>query len=123
MNYFLKVAITLSVLFCALCLSSCHKVSEGNCWIEMTEDTGHVYPVYYSRITKSSNTKITFSGADINGTLHKKGKSVNGSLTIGNDATFLYTFVISIKGTVSGKMNIDGTYTGDGKSGTFKIKL
>lgn len=120
MKHLIKITLTLSLL---LSLSSCHKVNEGNCWIEMTETNGHVYPVYYSRITKSSNKNITFSGEDINGTLNKKGKSVDGVLTIGNDLTFQYTFTINVTGTISGKMNIDGNYTSDTRSGTFKIKL
>ncbi len=120
MKNILKITLALSIL---LCLGSCHKVREGSCWIEMTEANGHIYPVYYSVITKSTGKKITFSGEDINGTLNKKGKSVDGVLTLGNDLTFQYTFTVNVTGTISGKMNIDGNYTSDTRSGTFKVKL
>ncbi len=102
---------------------SCKKIKKGNCHLDMVESTSQTYPTYYSQITKSTLKHITFSGNDINGTLNKSGSNVDGILTIGNDFPYKYTFTITISGSISSKTSVEGNYSSDVRSGTFKIKL
>ena len=88
----------------------------------MIDYSGYMYPIFESRVIKSNYKEIVFNGNDINGTLKKSGKKVSGNLTLGDMFTYKYTIGITIEGTINSRNDIEGTYTGNGISGTFKIE-
>lgn len=86
----------------------------------MIENSGYK-TTWKSEVVTSKLKTIEFKGYEINGTLNKSRKEVKGDLIIGNDFPVKYTYTITVTGKITKKNTIEGSYTSDIRSGTFKI--